>query len=228
MGAHRSRCTRSKPTWSIGEVRVRHFLHFLDSCQSANNRAIPSCIIDLTRRPNPPNPLQAFRVGLTHLAYIIFIIDCSPDRSNCAKILKNEDILKILHFELNQTREEFEETKKQTLIRPHNEMVLVVMCENRLTIRHLPGFQFLLDGLPIYQPIVAEKWAESFASLIESGDGAWKGPVSETHIDHGDFTASRKNSDQHYKRFVEASFPDVPSAGQAPESHALVKSVARK
>ena len=131
-----------------------------------------------------------------------------------AKILKNEDLLSLLWFELQETKKEFEKTMFR-LARAHDVMILVVICEGLVTFRYVPCNEVKTpyDLANNSKAIVAEKWGEFFISHVDSGDGAWKGPVSETYADDHDFTASVKNSKRHFKRFFEVIFPHVTGEG---------------
>jgi hypothetical protein len=87
-------------------------------------------------------------------------------------------------------------------------MILVTICEGLVTYCHFPGFVLPpYDHLP--DAVIADKWAEMLTSLVDSGNGAWKGLVSETYVDGHGSTASDANSKRHVLRFFEANFPGV-------------------
>lgn len=124
-----------------------------------------------------------------------------------AEILKNEDFFKLaLGIGFNA-----EDTERLILAREGNKMVLAIICEGIVTFHHFGHLEIMTaHNEPNISAATVEKWAESFITFIESGDGAWKELASEGYIDDHDFTASEKNSDQHLLSFIRANLPDVP------------------
>lgn len=102
-----------------------------------------------------------------------------------AEILRNEDFLKLgINLQLN-----VKNTESLILARKDNKMVLAIICDGVVTYHH---FNHLEIMTPHNEPnfpaggvaAVMEKWAESFITFIESGNGAWKEPVSESYVDN--------------------------------------------